>query len=356
MKPAYVHALDASLDGHRHSAHAASGTRRATTCSTWCIGTARSTTSSSRSSARSRPPRCTWSPATIAPPPALARDHAHRAATRSSRACVRQGEPGQARGHHRATPRHLPSTCATSPLSGDSSSIEVDGVQVFSGSAPAARRTACTWSSATTWQLGAARGQGARQAPGLERPAHRRLLRPHDARVRHAARREREDAQASSPRRARAAGPLWLWTVEQEVVADTAVTPEMIARRAPRAVRHAGRQQRARPHRGQAAHPGRRARRVMVGEQALRGQQGVGTRFIYPNPEAPERYVTVIQRAHPRRGAARAQLAGFRARLRDLRRQEHGRAAAPGARPNAALARGFFDAQLAARRASDAPP
>lgn len=86
--------------------------------------------------------------------------------------------------------------------------------------------------------------------------------------------------------------PLWLWTVAQEVLPDTAVTPDI----------------------AQSAHlvlygtPGdnavldRIADRLPIrvdGTSVLLGDQrfsarGVGTRFVYPNPEARARYVMVF--------------------------------------------------------------
>ena len=62
---------------------------------------------------------------------------------------------------------------------------------------------------------------------------------------------------------------------------------------APRAVRHAGRQPDPRAAAGQAADSSREATRWSWGSKRYTGS-GVGTRFLYPNPEAPGHYVMVM--------------------------------------------------------------
>ena len=85
--------------------------------------------------------------------------------------------------------------------------------------------------------------------------------------------------------------PLWLWTVEQEVVADTDVTPELT--RGAHLVLYGTAGDNSVLERIADKLPIRvEAEAVRVGTVRYT-TAGVGTRFIYPNPEAPERYVIV---------------------------------------------------------------
>jgi hypothetical protein len=85
--------------------------------------------------------------------------------------------------------------------------------------------------------------------------------------------------------------PLWLWTVEQEVLKDSEVTPE-IARDA-HLVLYGTPGDNSVLDRVMSQLPVRvETDAVVVGDKRY-GGAGVGTRFIYPNPEAPERYIVV---------------------------------------------------------------
>lgn len=136
--------------------------------------------------------------------------------------------------------------------------------------------------------------------------------------------------------------PLWLWTVEQEIVKDSEVTPELS--REAHLVLYGTPGDNAVLDRVMAQLPIRiEAGAVSVGAKRYT-TPGVGTRFIYPNPEAPDRYVIVqagptldgVRRGHnlpdfvPDYVVYDAASASTRPRL------------APGRAP---LARGFFDAQ-----------
>jgi hypothetical protein len=86
--------------------------------------------------------------------------------------------------------------------------------------------------------------------------------------------------------------PMWPWTIEQEVIADTALTPEMI--RDAHLVLYGTPGDNSVLDRLLPKLPIRvDATGVLAGDKRFEGA-GVGTRFIYPNPESPERYVTVI--------------------------------------------------------------
>jgi hypothetical protein len=135
--------------------------------------------------------------------------------------------------------------------------------------------------------------------------------------------------------------PLWLWTVEQEVVKDSDVTPELA--KSAHLVLYGTPGDNLVLDRLRDKLPIRvEADAVVVGAKRY-ANKGVGTRFIYPNPEAPAKYVIVLgaptldglRRAHnlpdflPDYVVYDATTSGVRPRL------------AP-ARPP--LARGFFNA------------
>ncbi len=140
------------------------------------------------------------------------------------------------------------------------------------------------------WQLGVPAEEGLSKRPGVSGP----LTDAYFGRMIHVygtQRADQTDELQKAARRGAKGWPLWLWTVDQEVVADTALTSEMI--------RDA--------HLVLYGTPGANAvlDRVMsklpirvVGDAVVAGAErfegsGVGTRFIYPNPESPDRYVIV---------------------------------------------------------------
>jgi hypothetical protein len=96
--------------------------------------------------------------------------------------------------------------------------------------------------------------------------------------------------QATAERGARG-WPLWLWQHRQQVVADSEVTPEMMRRS--HLVLYGTPGSNSILERVAERLPIRiSADAVHVGSRVFRGA-GVGTRFVYPNPEAPERYLIV---------------------------------------------------------------
>jgi poly(3-hydroxybutyrate) depolymerase len=85
--------------------------------------------------------------------------------------------------------------------------------------------------------------------------------------------------------------PLWLWRVDQKVVADTEVTPELM--RDHDLVLYGTPGSNAVLQRMAASLPIKiEPDAVVVGEQRFTGK-GVGTKFIYPNPLSPSHYVIV---------------------------------------------------------------
>jgi hypothetical protein len=86
--------------------------------------------------------------------------------------------------------------------------------------------------------------------------------------------------------------PLWLWTVDQEVIKDSEVTPELA--KSAHLVLYGTPGDNAVLDRLRDKLPIRvEADAVVVGDKRYTSK-GVGTRFIYPNPEAPNKYLIVM--------------------------------------------------------------
>src|SRR5204863_9601505 len=86
--------------------------------------------------------------------------------------------------------------------------------------------------------------------------------------------------------------PMWLWTVEQEVVADRDLDPATV--RDAHLVLYGTPGDNAVLDRIAARLPIRvQGDAVVAGEQRFVGA-GVGTKLVYPNPEAPDHYVIVM--------------------------------------------------------------
>jgi hypothetical protein len=102
---------------------------------------------------------------------------------------------------------------------------------------------------------------------------------------------EHTDALRRAAQRGAQGWPVWLWRFEQEVVADTDVTDELM--RDATVVLYGTAGDNAVLERMRERLPIRiEEDAVVVGEQRHTGRD-VGVRFIYPNPLAPERYVMV---------------------------------------------------------------
>ncbi|MDB4985275.1 MAG: hypothetical protein JWN04_453 [Myxococcaceae bacterium] len=176
------------------------------------------------------------------------------------------------------------------PATGESVSLIVDGTRVYEG-ARSKLGTRIDLVKRATWELGLPKDSGLVKRAGLSGP----LTDAYYGRTVHVYGTQRPENVAALKQLAEKGArgyPLWLWTVEQEVIADTALTSEL----------------------SQNAHvvlygtPGDNAvldrianklpiqvdaSSVKLGAQAF-SQKGVGTRFIYPNPEAPDHYVVVF--------------------------------------------------------------
>jgi enterochelin esterase-like enzyme len=142
-----------------------------------------------------------------------------------------------------------------------------------------------------TWHLGMPEEQGLTKRPGLSGP----LTDAYYGRMVHVygtQRPENVKALQELANKGSRGWPMWLWTVEQEVVPDTAVTPELT--RSAHLVLYGTPGDNAVLDRLMPKLPIRiEGTAVIAGAQRFESK-GVGTRFIYPNPEAPDRYVTVM--------------------------------------------------------------
>jgi hypothetical protein len=176
------------------------------------------------------------------------------------------------------------------PATGAEIEITVDGVGVHRGKrAELGQRVHLA--RETTWRLGFPREQGMVKRPGMSGP----LTDAYYGRMVHVygtQRPEHAKALKELAHKGARGWPLWLWTVEQEVVADSEVTAEL-ARDAhlvlygtPGDNLLLDRLMPKLPIRVEGA-------AVVAGEKRFESK-GVGARFIYPNPESPERYVTVF--------------------------------------------------------------
>ncbi len=176
------------------------------------------------------------------------------------------------------------------PVGQERLTITVDGTQVFGGSVSGlGHRVHLVKRDA--WQLGVPDDRGLVKRPGLSGP----LTDAYYGRMIHVYGTQRpENAKALTDLAKKGARgwPLWPWTIEQEVVADSALTAEMTAQAHLVLYGTPGDNSvldRVMPKLPIRVEDGA----VVAGDRRFEGA-GVGVRFIYPNPEAPERYVTVI--------------------------------------------------------------
>ena len=176
------------------------------------------------------------------------------------------------------------------PLSGDRLALDVDGVRVFEGSR-AGLGTRLDLIKRAKWERGVPQDQGLAKRPGLSGP----LTDAYYDRMVHVYGTQRSDRTAALKQVAERGArgyPLWLWSVEQEVVADTAVTPELAA--SAHLVLYGTPGDNAVLDRIASKLPIRvEDGAVKMGARSV-GDASAGARFIYPNPEAPSRYVVVF--------------------------------------------------------------
>lgn len=174
------------------------------------------------------------------------------------------------------------------PLERDAVQVWVDGTKVYEGAKAGGK---LDFVKDGGWKLGTPQDGGLAKKSGLSGPQTDAYY----GRMVHVYGTQRPEDTAALKQLAEKGArgyPLWLWNVEQEVLADSAVTPE-IARNATLVLYGAP---------GDNVVLDRIATRLPIrvdGDAVLVGTQrvdakGAGTRFIYPNPEAPERYVLVF--------------------------------------------------------------
>jgi poly(3-hydroxybutyrate) depolymerase len=173
------------------------------------------------------------------------------------------------------------------PSSGPRLALYVDGVRVYDG--PREKLgTRIDVVKRSSWELGTPQDVGLVKRPGLSGP----LTDAYYDRMVHVygTQRAENTAQLRQLAEKGARGyPLWLWSVEQEVVADSAVTPEL--ERSAHLVLYGTPGDNAVLDRIAPKLPIQvDASSVKLGAASY-AQKGVGTRFIYPNPEAQGRYV-----------------------------------------------------------------
>jgi len=179
---------------------------------------------------------------------------------------------------------------AEAPSAGARLTVEVDGTRVYEGPRDALGSRLDLVKRAR-WERGVPDAAGAlEKRPGLSGP----LTDPYYGRMVHVygTKRPENAAQLKQLAEKSARGlPLWLWTVDQEVVPDSAVTPELA--RSAHLVLYGTPGDNAVLDRVAPKLPIRvDGAAVTLGATRVEAK-GVGTRFVYPNPEAPERYVVV---------------------------------------------------------------
>ncbi len=182
------------------------------------------------------------------------------------------------------------------PLEAERVSIRVNNQQVHIGPRAALGDTLHLVRRDENWELGFPGDDGERvKRPGMSGPIqdayYDRMVHVYGTQV----------PEARGPlRRAAEEGangwPLWIWDVRQEVVADTEVTDEMIANA--HLVLYSTHGANAVLERIKSELPIQiEEDAVVVGDERF---ENAGTRFIYPNPENPERYVIVQGATSPR--------------------------------------------------------
>jgi enterochelin esterase-like enzyme len=185
--------------------------------------------------------------------------------------------------------RALAVSLAEAPLTGDNLEVTVNGARVYAG--PRAKLgPRLELSAGSGFRVGPPEETGLVKKPGLSGPItdayYERMVHVYGT-----GRPENTGELKKLAQKGAKGWPLWLWTVEQEVVADTAVTPEL-AKGA-----HLVLYGTPGDNRVLDRIMGKLPIQVEAGAVTLGGkrfdQKGVGTRFIYPNPEAPTRYVIV---------------------------------------------------------------
>lgn len=136
--------------------------------------------------------------------------------------------------------------------------------------------------------------------------------------------------------------PVWLWNIDQDVVADTALTPEMM--QDAHIALYGNTRSNLVLKRMSTLPISATPEALTMGEQKFESRAGVGARFVYPNPEAPHRYLIVQTGTHANAVAKGNNLPDF---LGDYVVYDPNKLASRPrlVLPQAPLAEGFFDAQ-----------
>jgi predicted esterase len=175
------------------------------------------------------------------------------------------------------------------PKGPDKLALYVDGEPVFAGSR-ASLGARLELVKQQRWARGVPREEGLSKRPGSSGP----MTDAYYDRTVHVYGTQRPENAAALKQIAEKAArglPLWLWSVEQEVLPDSAVTPALA--KSAHLVLYGTPGDNAVLDRIAAKLPIRvEGQAVRLGDKSL-GERGVGVRFIYPNPEATQRYVIV---------------------------------------------------------------
>ncbi|MBN8614075.1 MAG: extensin family protein [Deltaproteobacteria bacterium] len=175
---------------------------------------------------------------------------------------------------------------------GNTLRIDVDGAEVYAGGRGALGHLVRAHRGEDgRWRLGRLpRVDGLEKVPGLSGPLtdpyRDGMIHVYGTQVA-----EQTEALRTSAQRGARGWPLWLWNHQQRVVADTEVTDEMM--RSSHLVLYGTPGSNAVIERIQERLPIHVASdAIVVGTQRITGTE-LGTRFVFPNPEAPGRYVIV---------------------------------------------------------------
>ena len=170
--------------------------------------------------------------------------------------------------------------------------VRIDGANVYDGPRAALGQRAhfVRARGETAWRGGFPDDEGRHKRPGLSGPItdayYERMVHVYGT-----ANPEHTDDLRDAATRGARGWPLWSWDLEQEVLADTELTEEIM--RSAHVVLYGSPGDNAVLERIAGALPIRvESDAVVVGEERYEGRD-VGVRFVYPNPLAPQRYVIV---------------------------------------------------------------
>jgi hypothetical protein len=170
--------------------------------------------------------------------------------------------------------------------------VEVDGTEVYAGErSPLGHIVRLHRGDDGRWRIGQLpRAPGLEKVPGLSGP----LTDPYRDGMIHVYGTQASELTAGlrqAAERGARGWPLWLWNHQQRVVADTEVTEEMM--RSSHLVLYGTPGSNLLIERFGDRLPIRVSESgIVVGTRRIEGTE-LGTRFVYPNPEAPSRYVIV---------------------------------------------------------------